>query len=122
MILQHPEKGKITMSEKAESKYTPAIVSELSTFAKTGENGKLNWAMAQEFGEKHDFKPMGVVLCAKKNNIPYAKKERVTRSGAKVISKAELVASIAKKIGVTVEALDGLEKSTKTALEAVLES
>ena len=101
------------MPEKKESVYTDAIVKELA------EVEGLNWESAKVFAEKHDLKPMGVVICAKRNKIEYTPQERKTKSGTKIISKAELVATIAEKLGHSVESLKGLEKSTKDALEVL---
>ena len=101
------------MAEKKESVYTTAIVAELRTIE------GLNWELAKEFAEKHDLKPMGVVICAKRNKIEYTPQERKTKSGTKIISKAELVATIAEKFDIALSELEGLEKSTKNALEVL---
>ncbi len=101
------------MAEKKESVYTPAIVKALS------EVEGLNWEKAKAFGEENGLKPMGVVICAKRNKIAYTPQERKTKSGEKIISKATLVANIAEKFGIAVTSLAGLEKSTKNALEAL---
>ena len=101
------------MGEKKESVYTPAIVKELA------EVEGLNWEKASVFAAKHDLKPMGVVICAKRNKIEYTPQERKTKSGTKIVSKAELVATIAEKFDIAVKDLKGLEKSTKDALEVL---
>ncbi len=102
------------MAEKVETVYTEEVVSAME------DSAPLNWEKAKEIADRFGLKPKGVVSSAIRNGIEYKKKERVSKSGAKVTSKTELVASIAEKIGVEADSLDGLEKSTKTALETVL--
>lgn len=50
----------------------------------------------------------------------YIKREYTTKTGGKVIRKADLVAKIAGKLDVSAESLDSLESATKQALELVL--
>jgi hypothetical protein len=73
--------------------------------------------IADEFGEK----PRAVIAAVKRAGIAYKRVERKTKTGEKPVTKEALVATIAEKLGLEVEALDGLDKATKTALEAVLE-
>lgn len=96
---------------KTESRYTEEVLTEMRA------NVPLDWEKAQEIAKKFDLPPMGVVNSAKRNKIEYKRKERVSKTGAKVISKAELVAQIAEKFSKTIEGLDGLDKATKSALE-----
>jgi len=86
------------MAEKTETVYTENVVAAMRDAA------PLNWEKAQEIAERFDLKAKGVVSSAIRNGIEYKRKD--------------LVDSIAKKLGV--DSLDGLEKSTKTALEIVL--
>ena len=50
----------------------------------------------------------------------YVKKERTTKNGAPVVSKAELVAKIADAMGEDAEVFDSLEKATKVVLQKIL--
>lgn len=96
-----------------ESAFTDEVIAKMSALA------PLNWEKAKKLGEELGIKPKAIVASANRNQIEYQKQKRVTKSGAKIVSKADLVAQIAKGVGVEVLALDGLEKSTKTALEAI---
>jgi hypothetical protein len=51
----------------------------------------------------------------------YHKKEYVSKTGAKPVSKEELVSQIANIIGKTSEELGGLEKANKTTLSLLLD-
>jgi hypothetical protein len=98
----------------AESKFTDEVVEVMNAAA------PLDWAKAQEIGARFDIKPRAVVASAIRQGIEYKRKERVTKSGAKVVSKADLVKGIAAKFDLDLDALDGLEKATKTSLAALL--
>lgn len=97
-----------------ESIYTEKVLADLKALE------PLNWEKATAYAEKNGFKPMGIVNSAKRNGIEYTKKVRVTKAGGKIESKADLVARIAEHVGKSVKDLDGLEKATKTALEALV--
>lgn len=77
----------------------------------------LNWGKAQEIAEKFGIKPRAVVASATRNGIEYEKKKRVSKSGAPIVRKTDLVAKLENLTG---EKLEGLEKSSKEPLEAVL--
>ena len=77
----------------------------------------LNWSKAQEIAKKYDIKPRAVVASATRNGIEYEKKKRVSKSGAPIVRKSDLVAKLEGLIG---EKLEGLEKSSKEPLEIVL--
>jgi wobble nucleotide-excising tRNase len=102
------------MAEKTETVYTEEVVAAMEAQA------PLNWEKAQDIAERFNLKAKGVVASAIRNGIEYKRKERVSKSGAKIVSKADLVSKIAEKIGVDVAKLDGLEKATKTSLETLL--
>lgn len=50
----------------------------------------------------------------------YVKKERKTKDGKAIVSKAELVAQIADAMGEDLEVMESLEKSTKVVLQKIL--
>jgi hypothetical protein len=77
----------------------------------------LNWSKAQEIAEKFDIKPRAVVASATRNGIEYEKKKRVSKSGAPIVRKTDLVAKLESLTG---EKLEGLEKSSKEPLETML--
>ena len=79
----------------------------------------IDWAKAQEVADKFQTKARSIVQICTRNNIPYAKKQRVSKTGKPVARKTELVAQIAKKYSLDVEQLDGLEKASKTSLEVL---
>jgi hypothetical protein len=79
-------------------------------------NAPLNFESATEIADRFGLKARSVVASAIRNGIAYTKKAKVSKVGLPVIDKAELVESIASKIGVAVAALDGLDKASKSAL------
>ena len=97
-----------------ESKFTDEVVARMKELA------PLNWEKAKALGEELGIKPKAIVASATRNEIEYNKIERKTKTGAKIESKAALVVRIAERVGKNVEDLDGLEKATKTALEALV--
>lgn len=79
----------------------------------------LDFEKAKELAAKHDVKARSIVASATRQGLEYRRKERVSKAGKKVVSKADLVAKIAEKHGVTVEDLEGLDKASKSALEVL---
>jgi hypothetical protein len=49
----------------------------------------------------------------------YKRQEKVTKSGTKIEQKSAIVSEIATIAGIAIEALDGLDKAPKTALQAI---
>jgi hypothetical protein len=76
----------------------------------------LDFAKATAIAERFGLKERSVVASAIRNGIPYVKKAKVNKAGLPVTSKEDLVASIADKLGIEVESLDGLDKASKNAL------
>lgn len=84
-------------------------------------NGSLNWTDANEISEMFaGVKARSVTAMASRNKIPYARKVRTAKDGSAVVSKADIVSKIAVELDIETSALDGLDKSNKAALEAVL--
>jgi hypothetical protein len=86
------------------------------------ENAPLNWGKAQEIGEKFGVKPRAVVASATRNSIPYEKKRRVSKSGAPVLRKTDLVSKIERGLDFDTGSLEGLEKASKSALERLAQA
>ena len=82
----------------------------------------LNMAICTEIAEKHGLKPKSLIASASRNGIPYERKKAVSKNGAPVVSKADLVGMIAENLDVDVAALDGLDKANKAALTALVEA
>jgi len=92
---------------------TPEILAVMS------ENSPLNMEKAEAIAEKFGIKARAVIASAVRNGITYEKKARVSKAGTKIVSKTDLVATIAEKFGVSVESLEGLDKANKSALEVL---
>ena len=76
----------------------------------------LNFESATAIAERFGLKPRSVVASAIRNGISYTKKPKVNKAGLAVVSKEDLVTSIADKLGIELATLEGLEKASKTAL------
>ena len=103
------------MSEKIESKYTPAVIARMNELA------PLDFAKCKTIGEEFNLPQRGVVASAQRNKIAYVVKKRVSKSGKVVASKSDLVSAIATEMDLSVEAVAGLEKATKEALTNMVE-
>jgi hypothetical protein len=101
------------MTEKIVSKYTDVVVAEMV------KRAPLTFEICGEIGEKFGLPQRGVAASAKRNGIAYVCKPRVSKTGGTITSKSDLVGMIAGNLGLPASDLDGLEKSTKTSLEAV---
>jgi hypothetical protein len=93
---------------------TDVVIAEMKNVA------PLNWGKAQEIGEKFGLKPRAIVASAIRNGVKYQKKQRVSKSGAPVVRKPDLVQGIEKALTIDSGSLDGLEKASKGALETLL--
>lgn len=87
--------------------------------AKIEAEAPITWEVAQEIGQEFGIKPRSVVAMTTRNGFEYKRKERVSKTGDKVESKADLVARIAEKTCVSVNDLDGLDKANKGALQVL---
>lgn len=78
--------------------------------------GPLNLARATALGAEFGKSPRSVIAKIVRMGLPYAQKQRVTKSGDPVISKAKLV----EQIGAVISGnLEGLDKAPKPALQAL---
>jgi hypothetical protein len=84
----------------------------------------MDWAKCQALADELGLKARSLQAACTRNNIPYAKQGRVSKTGDKVVSKTDLVAAISKSTEIPVEglnSLEGLEKANKTALQALVD-
>ena len=96
--------------------YTKAQESEIR------ELSPISYEVAQVLAEKFGKKLRSVIAKAcSLEGVVYVARERVTKNGSAVVRKAEMVESIAKSLA-TDEDLTGLEKATKSSLDALMRS
>lgn len=99
------------------SAITEAVVARMK------EMSPLDMAKAEVIAQEFGIKTRSVIASAgRTEDVEYIRKERVSKSGDPVRTKSDLVTEIAEATGVDVEALDGLDKATKTALVAIADS
>jgi hypothetical protein len=92
---------------------------EDNVIARMKEMAPLNFDLAKKIALEFDLKERSIVACAIRNKIEYVNKPRVGKSGAPVVSKSDLVATIAENLAIDAADLNGLEKATKNALVAI---
>ena len=96
--------------------YTKAQESEIR------ELSPISYDVAEVLAEKFGKKLRSVIAKAcSLDGVVYVARERVTKTGSQVVRKAEMVESIAKSLS-TDEDLSGLEKATKSSLDALMRS
>ena len=96
--------------------YTKAQESELR------ELSPISYDVAVVLAEKFGKKLRSVIAKAcSMEGVSYLPKERVAKNGSVIVRKAEMVESIAKSLA-TDEDLSGLEKATKSSLDALMRS
>lgn len=101
------------------SKYTEAMVSRLVAEA---ANGPLSLERLTVLAADPLFAEVtarGLVAKARTLGLPYAKVERVTKTGAAVVRKDELVAQLEAATGL--DGLDSLAKAEKNALRRLVD-
>jgi len=74
--------------------------------------------LADRFGKK--LRSVIAKACSL-DGVVYVARERVAKNGSAIVRKAEMVESIAKSLA-TDEDLQGLEKATKSSLDALMRS
>ena len=86
------------------------------------ESSPISYDVAVVLAEKFGKKLRSVIAKAcSLDGVVYVARERVTKNGSQVVRKAEMVESIAKSLA-TDEDLSGLEKATKSSLDALMRS
>lgn len=102
------------------SNYTDELVAKLHNMANENE-GVVTYGMASEFAEAHGLKLRSVIAKVISEKIEYERKpERVTKTGAPVVRKAEIVATIEAALGVAVPTLSKASKTDLIRLAEVL--
>ena len=96
--------------------YTPQMENEIR------DNSPITYDIAVVLAEKFGKKLRSVIAKAcSMEKVEYIARERVTKNGSTVVRKSEMVESIAKSLA-TDEDLTGLEKATKSSLDALMRS
>ena len=96
--------------------YTKAQESEIR------ELSPITYPIAEVLAEKFGKKLRSVIAKAcSMDKVVYVARERVAKNGSVIVRKAEMVESIAKSLA-TDEDLSGLEKATKSSLDALMRS
>ena len=96
--------------------YTKAQESEIR------ESSPISYDVAVVLAEKFGKKLRSVIAKAcSMDGVVYVARERVAKNGSAIVRKAEMVESIAKSLA-TDEDLQGLEKATKSSLDALMRS
>ncbi len=106
---------------KSASKYNEAMVARITAEA---ANGPLNLATLTALADDPLFSKAGItarglVAKARSLGLPYAKVERVSKSGEPVVRKDELVDLLEKATGL--DGLDSLAKAEKPALRKLVD-
>ena len=96
--------------------YTKAQESEIRELSPISYDVAL--VLAERFGK--NLRSVIAKACSLEG-VVYVARERVTKNGSQVVRKAEMVESIAKSLA-TDEDLTGLEKATKSSLDALMRS
>ena len=96
--------------------YTKAQESEIR------ESSPISYDVAGVLAERFGKKLRSVIAKAcSLDGVVYVARERVAKNGSAIVRKAEMVESIAKSLA-TDEDLTGLEKATKSSLDALMRS
>ena len=104
------------MAKNAENNIPENVVNAIRSAA------PVNWNKAQALAVEHGLKPRSVVQVCVRHGIQYEKQGRVSKTGAPVARKPELVKEIAVALNMETESLEGLEKASKESLQALLAS
>ena len=102
-------------------------MSKMINYTKAQENeirelSPISYDVAVVLAEKFGKKLRSVIAKAcSMDKVVYVARERVAKNGSAIVRKAEMVESIAKSLA-TDEDLSGLEKATKSSLDALLRS
>jgi hypothetical protein len=115
------------MTEKTPN-YSPAQEQIIRDYAVS--NAPLNIAKANELAamptmfdnDGNQRKAASIVAKIARLGLAYERKQPVTKTGEPVVKKTELVARIAELAGVNAATLDGMEKSPKDSLAALVEA
>jgi hypothetical protein len=101
-------------TNKGDLKMATKITAEVVTIME--ELAPLDFHKATRIGDAFDIKPKAIVASATRRGIEYIRKPRVSKSGEAVVTKEDLVKSIASSLGFELGEIDGLLKATKVDL------
>ena len=96
--------------------YTPTQESEIRELSPITYDCAV--VLAEKFGKK--LRSVIAKACSM-DKVVYVAREKVAKNGSVIVRKAEMVESIAKSLA-TDEDLSGLEKATKSSLDALMRS
>lgn len=105
------------MSEKTVN-YTAEQTAELVSAYESAETEAARQAVVETFAEKFNRKVASVRSKLVAEGV-YVKAERKSKTGEAIVSKAQLVETIASNIGVASEAFESLEKANKAVLKVL---
>ena len=101
------------MTKQKDPNYSEAQEARIRQAADEGElNAEVAAVLADEFGKT----ARSVIAKIVRMNLPYATKQRTTKTGEPIVSKTKLVEQISAVVGAN---LEGLEKAPKPALQAL---
>lgn len=95
--------------------YTDSMVAELT------KTGSFDYVSATRFAEKYSLSPRSVVSKVKSLGLAYTPKPKAA-SKPKGPKKADVVAELAKSLGVSYESLEGLAKADMGSLKALVKA
>lgn len=106
------------MTKTVETVYTAEVVERMTEAYRAAESDEARATVVAAFAEE-----LGVTLPSVRAKLVslgvYVAKTRTTKNGESVETKANIVADIAKAMGVAEEVLESLEKATKPVLKRV---
>ena len=86
------------------------------------ELSPITYDIAVELGERFGKKLRSIIAKAcSMEDVEYLPKERVSKNGSEITRKSELVERISKAVKANGQELKGLEKSTKSSLNLLME-
>lgn len=104
------------MTEKTANVYTDEVVAEMVEAYTAAETQEARDGVVAEFAERVGKTVASVRAKLVRENV-YIKKERTDKTGAKVITKDQMVTNLEAKMGLEPGDLDSLEKATKRVLK-----
>lgn len=95
------------------SAFTPVMVAELT------EKGSFTYDEAAAFASAHNLSTRQVISKVKHLGLDYVPKAKPVASATVVIRKSDIVRAIAAELGVDYDAIAGLAKADKAALQVL---
>lgn len=98
------------------SKLDQAVIDKMT------ELQPLDWDLCGVIADEFGLKQRTVQTTATRLGLEYKRKERATKTGEAVISKADLVAQFAEAVGLDADWFDGMDKATKQSLQRAVDA